>query len=88
MVQAFMICLPKLSSKYHLTHYVDKTITGALRVSTLAESALMTLLLEKLVEYERLDVERLRYFYGRIFTSEFNDKMLYELISCNAFIIM
>ena len=33
-----------------------------------------------------LDVERLRYFYDKILTSEFNGEMVYELISCNAFI--
>ena len=87
MVQAFTICLPKFTQKIP-SHTLcrAKQLQEALRAHTLPESALMTLLLEKLVEDEGLNVERLRYVYDKILTSEFNDEMLYELISCNAFI--
>ena len=49
-----------------IPHMSEKAIVRAMRAHTLAESALMTLLLEKLVEDEGLDVERLRYFYDKI----------------------
>ena len=63
-----------------------KAIARSIRARTLAESALMTLLLEKLIEDKKVDCERLQSYYEKALTCEFNVSTFDEMISSNTFI--
>ena len=70
-----------------VTHIISgKAIARSMQVHTLAESALMTLLLEKLIEDTKVDCERLQWYYEKALTCEFNDETFDEMISSNTFI--
>ena len=63
-----------------VSHIISgKAIAKALREHVLAESALMTLLLEKLQEDDKIDVEFLRDFYQMILSNEREEESFHEL---------
>ena len=63
-----------------------KAIARALRAHVISESALMTLLLEKLQEDDKIDVECLRDFYQMILSNEREEKSFHELQSSEEFV--